>query len=248
MTESGDDLSLDLVTAALRADSADLAIYARVLTESLSEALPPGTVSIDRKRSASDRMRGRPGEVSGIVVRLGDQVMSLSVSRGQPAAEICREVRGVVLSADPGAAARVDGRAGQRARRARRAECRGGPGPAQARRWQLTSPAEPATDRLPAQMPVCFWMLRERRSLVKRWPHRTGYRTGSGRTACVSGSAKVAWERSTWPVTGIAGWSRSRSCTPGSPRSRTPAAAWPARSRRCAGSTARSSPRCSTRT
>ena len=101
MTESGDGLSLDLVTAALRADSADVAIYARVLTESLSEALPPGTVSIDRKRSASDRMRGRPGEVSGIVVRLGDQVMSLTVSRGQPAAEICREVRGVVLSRTP---------------------------------------------------------------------------------------------------------------------------------------------------
>ena len=101
MTESGDGLSLDLVTAALRADSADVAIYARVLTESLSEALPPGTVSIDRKRSASDRMHGRPGEVSSIVVRLGDQVMSLSVSRGQPAAEICREVRGVVLSRTP---------------------------------------------------------------------------------------------------------------------------------------------------
>ncbi len=101
MTESGDGLSLDLVTAALRADSADVAIYAQVLTESLSEALPPGTVSIDRKRSASDRMRGRPGEVSGIVVRLGDQVMTLSVSRGQPAAEICREVRGVVLSRTP---------------------------------------------------------------------------------------------------------------------------------------------------
>jgi hypothetical protein len=101
MTGPEEAPSLDLVTAALRADSADVAIYARVLTESLSEALPPGTVSIDRKRSASDRMHGRPGEVSGIVVRLGDQVMSLSVSRGQPAAEICREVRGVVLSRTP---------------------------------------------------------------------------------------------------------------------------------------------------
>ena len=101
MTESGDAPSLNLVAAALRADSADVAIYARVLTESLSEALPPGTVTVDRKRSASDRMRGRPGEVSQIVVRLGDQVMTLSVSRGQPAAEICREVRGVVLSRTP---------------------------------------------------------------------------------------------------------------------------------------------------
>jgi hypothetical protein len=101
MTESDDALSLDLVTAALRADSADVAIYARVLTESLSEALPPGTVSVERERTVSDRMRGRPGEVSKVVVRLGDQVMTLSISRGQPAAEICREVRGVVLSRQP---------------------------------------------------------------------------------------------------------------------------------------------------
>ncbi len=101
MTESNDAPSFNLVAAALRADSADVAIYARVLTESLSEALPPGTVSVERKPSMSDRMRGRPGEVSRVVVRLGDQIMTLSVSRGQPAAEICREVRGVVLSRTP---------------------------------------------------------------------------------------------------------------------------------------------------
>ncbi len=101
MSEAGDGLSLDLVAAALRADSADVAIYARVLTESLSEALPPGTVSVERKPSVSDRMRGRPGEVSKVVVRLDDRVMTLSVQHGQPAAEICREVRGVVLSRTP---------------------------------------------------------------------------------------------------------------------------------------------------
>jgi len=101
MTESDDALSLDLVTAALRADSADLAIYARVLTESLSEALPPGTVSVERERTVSDRMRGRPGEVSKVTVRLGDQVMTLGISRGQPTAEILKEVRGVVLSRQP---------------------------------------------------------------------------------------------------------------------------------------------------
>jgi hypothetical protein len=101
MTGSDDALSLDLVTAALRADSADLAIYTRVLTQSLSEALPPGTVTVERERTVSDRMRGRPGEVSKVTVRLGDQVMTLAISRGQPAAEICREVRGVVLSRQP---------------------------------------------------------------------------------------------------------------------------------------------------
>jgi hypothetical protein len=100
LSESG-DLSLDMLMAALRADSTDVAIYARVLTESLGAALPPGCVTIDRERSMSDRMRGRPGEVSKVTVRLGDQVLSLGVQRGAPAAEICREVRGVVLSRQP---------------------------------------------------------------------------------------------------------------------------------------------------
>jgi hypothetical protein len=102
MSEPADDLSLEMVTAALRADSADVAIYARVLTESLSDALPPGCVTIDRARTMSDRMRGRPGEVSKITVRLGEQVLSLGVQPGrEPSAEICREVRGVVLSRQP---------------------------------------------------------------------------------------------------------------------------------------------------
>jgi hypothetical protein len=79
-------------------DSADVAVYARVLTKSLGEALPPEYVTVERERSMSDRMRGRPGEISKIVVRLGDQLMTLAVRNGKPTAEICREVRGVVLS------------------------------------------------------------------------------------------------------------------------------------------------------
>ena len=90
--------SLDMVAAALRADSADLTIYTRVLTESLGDALPPDCVTVDRDRSMSDRMRGRPGQVSKITVRLGDQVMTLGLARGAPVAEVCSEVRGVVLS------------------------------------------------------------------------------------------------------------------------------------------------------
>jgi hypothetical protein len=93
--------SLDMVTAALRADSSDIAIYARVLTESLGDALPPDCVTVDRDRSVSDRMKGRPGTVTKITVRLGDQVMTLALKGGAPVAEICREVRGVVLSRQP---------------------------------------------------------------------------------------------------------------------------------------------------
>lgn len=98
MTEPDDALSLEMVTAALRVDSADAAVYARVLAKSLSEALPADYVTVERERSMSDRMRGRPGEISRLVVRLGDKVMTLAIRNGQPVAEICREVRGVVLS------------------------------------------------------------------------------------------------------------------------------------------------------
>jgi hypothetical protein len=103
VTEPGDDLSLEMLTAALRADSADISTYARVLTESLGDALPPDCVTIDRaRRTMSDRRSGRPGQVEKITVRLGDQVLSLGVQPGRPpAAEICKEVRGIVLSRQP---------------------------------------------------------------------------------------------------------------------------------------------------
>lgn len=94
-------MSLEEVAAALRADSADVAVYARVLTESLGGALPPGCVQVERDRSVSDRIQGRPGRVAKITVRLGERLMTLAMRGGQPAAEICREVRGVVLSRQP---------------------------------------------------------------------------------------------------------------------------------------------------
>jgi hypothetical protein len=98
----GDDMSLDMLMAALRADSTDVTIYARVLTDSLGDALPPGCVTVEReRRSLADRRHGREGAVAKVTVRLGDQVMSLGMQRGAPAAEICREVRGVVLSRQP---------------------------------------------------------------------------------------------------------------------------------------------------
>lgn len=99
--EPAESPSLDMVTAALRADSNDISIYAKVLTESLGAALPPECVDIEANRSMSDRMKGRPGTVTKITVRLGDQVMSLGTVRGALVAEICREVRGVVLSRQP---------------------------------------------------------------------------------------------------------------------------------------------------
>jgi hypothetical protein len=93
---------LDLVMAALRADSNDVSIYAQVLTESLGESMPAGCVTVERdRRSMADRRKGRPGAVTKVTVRLGDQVLSLGMQRGAPVAEVCREVRGIVLSRQP---------------------------------------------------------------------------------------------------------------------------------------------------
>lgn len=97
-TRGDDGLSLEMVIAALRADSSDIAIYARVLTDSLGDSLPPGSVSVERARSLSDRMQNRPGTVTKVSVHLGEKTMTLGTQRGAPVAEICHEVRGIVLS------------------------------------------------------------------------------------------------------------------------------------------------------
>ncbi len=96
--QAPDGLSLELVMAALRADSSDIAIYAKVLTESLGDSLPPGCVTVERNRSMSDRARNRPGTVTKISVRLGEKNLTLATQRGAPVAEVCHEVRGIVLS------------------------------------------------------------------------------------------------------------------------------------------------------
>jgi hypothetical protein len=101
MTEPTQSPSLEMLTAALRADSTDIAIYAQVLTETLGDSLPPGCVTVERARTMADRMQNRPGTVRKVTVRLGEQVLTLAVAKGAPVAEVCHEVRGIVLSRQP---------------------------------------------------------------------------------------------------------------------------------------------------
>jgi hypothetical protein len=96
--QADDGLSLELVMAALRADSSDIAIYAKVLTDTLGDSLPADCLTIERNRSVSDRARNRPGTVTRISVQLGEMNLTLGTKRGAPVAEICHEVRGIVLS------------------------------------------------------------------------------------------------------------------------------------------------------
>ena len=95
-----DEPGFDEVAAALRRDARDAATYARVLTETLGDTLPSGWVEVERDRTLADRMRGRPGTVRRVVIRLGDRSLSLTVEGDRARTEIAHEVRGVVLSRD----------------------------------------------------------------------------------------------------------------------------------------------------
>ena len=99
MSLSPADDDVDALAAALRADAADLDVYARVLTTSLAEALPAGMVGIDRDRSLGDRLAGRPGTVRGIRILLGDWELTLTPGEsGVPVAQARQKVRGVAIS------------------------------------------------------------------------------------------------------------------------------------------------------
>jgi hypothetical protein len=97
-TTGDDGLSLEMVMAALRADSSDIAIYAKVLTDTLGDSLPADCLTIERNRSMSDRAKNRPGTVTRVSVKLGEKSLTLGTRKGVPVAEICHEVRGIVLS------------------------------------------------------------------------------------------------------------------------------------------------------
>jgi hypothetical protein len=92
-------VDVDMVAAALRQDTADLDTYARVLSTSLADSLPPVAVRLERgRRSMADRMAGRDPGVVRVDVSLGDERLALALERGRVIGEICKEVRGVVLS------------------------------------------------------------------------------------------------------------------------------------------------------
>lgn len=90
--------SVELVAAALRADSSDLDSYHRVLSATIGDLLPSGTVEVTRDRSMKDRMAGREGTATSIRVQLGEVTLDLASVRGRLVATSARSVRGVVIS------------------------------------------------------------------------------------------------------------------------------------------------------
>ena len=88
---------LHLIAAALRADRADVESYTRVLTSVLGDALPPGMVTVDRKRSMADRLAGRAGVPVALLVSTADEQLELRQERHGVVAEIRQVVRGVTI-------------------------------------------------------------------------------------------------------------------------------------------------------
>lgn len=96
--ESEHGMDVEMLAAALRRDTADLDLYAKVLSVTLADSLPPGAVQVERKRTMADRMAGREGAVTALDVALGEQRLGLRMDRGRMTGEVCKEVRGIVLS------------------------------------------------------------------------------------------------------------------------------------------------------
>lgn len=86
------------VAAALRADTADLDAYHRVLSSTIGDLLPAGMVEVDHDRTLSDRMAGRAGKATAIRLILGDSTLELVSRHGSLAATVATTVRGVTIS------------------------------------------------------------------------------------------------------------------------------------------------------
>jgi len=96
--DGDESMSVEMLAAALRRDSADLDLYAKVLSVNLADSLPPGAVRVERKRTMADRVAGREGSVTSLDVALGELRLALRLDRGRMTGEVCKEVRGIVLS------------------------------------------------------------------------------------------------------------------------------------------------------
>ena len=88
---------LHLIAAALRADRADVESYVRVLTAVLGDALPPGMVEVERKRSMADRMNGREGVPVSLTVSTPDEQLVLRRETHGVTGEVRQIVRGVTI-------------------------------------------------------------------------------------------------------------------------------------------------------
>jgi hypothetical protein len=96
--DAGAPGAVDLLAAALRADTTDLATYERVLVSSLAGAFPVGMIEVDRDPSLGAKIAGRDGKVRAIRLHLGENTLELVSTRGSLVGFVARGVRGVTIS------------------------------------------------------------------------------------------------------------------------------------------------------
>ncbi|MGI8967636.1 MAG: hypothetical protein ACR2GA_00830 [Chloroflexota bacterium] len=89
------DNDFEIMAAGLRADSGDLVTFVDVLAAKLEGALPGSTV-VER----SGGRFGRPKQVRGIKVSLGDERFDLQMRNSQVETTHARAVRGIVLKTE----------------------------------------------------------------------------------------------------------------------------------------------------
>lgn len=97
MTEPAPDLAV--LAAIVGRQSADLSVYAEFLLTSLTGALPPEQVTVERERGRFGRVKD-DAQVLGVTVRLGERAYALHRVKAGAAvsATVIHEVAGVVLS------------------------------------------------------------------------------------------------------------------------------------------------------
>jgi hypothetical protein len=101
--DDGGAPAIEAVAAGLRRDGADLSLYGGFLINTLTEALPEDLLRIERKRSASDRLRGRDGEIVGVSVDLGDHRFALTRAGvgARPQTTVAHVSGGITMSTSP---------------------------------------------------------------------------------------------------------------------------------------------------
>jgi hypothetical protein len=91
---------LQPLAALVSQQAADLEVYAGFLFATLDGALPPHLLTVQRRQSLPDRLRGRPGSVLAVSVGLGEQRFTLRRKAvGAPTeSTVSHEVGGITLS------------------------------------------------------------------------------------------------------------------------------------------------------
>lgn len=101
MTDPPELPPLGHLIAALSAH-ADVVSLSQVLTVTLADTLPAGMVRIERHRTLTDRIAGRPGHPIAVTIAADDKILTLKTPPDGPVeATVTHTVRGVTLSRTP---------------------------------------------------------------------------------------------------------------------------------------------------